>query len=337
MALNDNLTKTIEKNYQIGPIKSLKKNHRGFLSDSFVIETKKDKYLLKQYNINKNPKQQQVDFIEKSTLFFAKHNIPAITPLKNIFSKYYFVYNDNYYAIFPYINAKTYETSNLSDVAIVSLGKMLAKIHLAGRSGYPKYIGRTTKDWAKSKFLIEKRKILAVLNKKEVKTKVDHLFLEEMKIKEKLVNKYNINFKDLGLKSDHLTHGDYHARNVFFDKNDEVKYVFDFKSRISPRELDLGRSIELIFFSKKINKKSFSSAGKFIDSYIKYYPMKKQQIINGIKGTIIKHYYVLWKQREYYLNNNKTVVKLLKNSLDRLKYVSRDLDGFIEKITSNLN
>lgn len=263
--------------------------------------------------------------------FFNKAKIPVIFPIKTRDNNYRFLINSECYVLFPYIKNLRIVQVDLSPKALFSAGEMLAKIHLAGKSDYPVNEDLITKSWSKNKFNSRADYLLSIINKKNRKDKTDKILLEKIKFKVNLVNKNKLDFDDLGLVSDHLIHGDYHLRNFSFDKNNKINYVFDFKSKISPRVLELARSIDLICFDD-YRDKDFKNSGFFLKGYQSIYPLTTNEIKNGLKGNFIKNIHTLWSEEEYYLRNNKSVTKIFISSLTKIKFFSQNSSQIIEKI-----
>lgn len=322
----------IQRNYQISEIQSVSDPINGYLSHSYIVKTKRDQYFLKGYC---QRVVEKIDFAIQAMQFFSNTKIPVILPIKTRDDNYRFLINGECYILFPYIKNLLVAQENLSPKALFSAGKMLAKIHLAGKSGYPVNKDLITKSWSKDKFNSGADHLLSIINKKPKKGRVDKILIDKIKLKINLVNKNKLGFNDLGLVSDHLIHGDYHNRQFSFDKNDHINYVFDFKSKISPRALELARSTDLICFNNYRNE-DFEKSGIFLKGYQSTYPLTTNEIKNGLQGNFIKNIHTLWSEEEYYLRNNKTVTKIFQKSLEKLKFFSQNSNQIIERIVKGL-
>lgn len=332
--MNQKLKKLIEQKYNIGKIKNITKSSRGYLSHNYIIKTDGQKYFLKKkQTLNNN--DEKMNFICQATIFFAHQGIPIIEPIKTKDEKYFFKFEKNFHLLFPYVTGIKRERGKLSGKQIESMGAMMAKLHLAGRNGYPILERRITKSWSKNRFYQTYNEVIEVIKGKKKLDQIDKLFLEEMELKKDFVDKNTLSLEDFKLKSNHLVHGDYHDSNVLFDGKSNVKYIFDLKSVITPRVLELIRTIDMIFFKPKISERSFACAKLFLKSYQAIYPISKEELTNGIRARITKSYYTLWKEEEYYLNGNKSVSRIIASTIIGIKYYNDNTDIFIEKLTAD--
>lgn len=318
----------LKENYQIEGIESISDPINGYLSRSYIVKTKNNQYFLKGYC---QRTVKKIDFAIKAMQFFSNAEIPVILPIKTKDNNHGFLINNECYVLFPYIKNLRVVQVNLSPKALSSAGEMLAKIHLAGRSGYPVNKDLITKSWSKDEFNKRANNLLQIIDKKTNKDKTDKISLEKINLEIKLVNKNKLDFNKLGLVSNHLIHGDYHRRQISFDENDNINYVFDFKSKISPRALELARSTDLICFNN-YREESFKNSGMFLKGYQSIYPLTKNEIRNGILGNYIKECHVFWAEEAYYLNNNLMVVKIIKSDFEKLKFLSKNSNQIIERI-----
>lgn len=149
----------------------------------------------------------------------------------------------------------------------------------------------------------------------------------------RLVAENNLRYEELNLQNEHIIHGDYHGQNIFYDENEEVKYVFDLeKTGVSPRALEIARSLDFMCFSNNYEKESFEDADAFLSSYNEIYPIDKRELSCGIKAFYIRKARSLWIEREHYINGNRRVDCFLKGELSMLKYYSQNLNEFINKL-----
>lgn len=325
---NNQLKNIISKNYQLDEIVKIGNFIQGFSNEHTILATKNAKYFLKKHGQKFN---ERVSYFLEATSFFYKEGIPVIMPIKTKNNKLYFIYHDQYYSLYPYIVNLRTNQNNFSTQALNSSGQMLAKIHLAGKN-YPKGKKKNFRHWNKDEFNKRFTKIMSVFKKKTNQDKFDKLFLEKLSTKYKFVQKNKLFFNDFKLKCDHLTHGDYHQRNIAFDVRKQVKYVFDFKSKLAPRVLELVRSVDLICF-KNYGNIDYRKAKKFLTGYKSVYPIDQEELKQGIIAHHVKNFYQLWSEEEYYLNNNNPVGFLLESSIQRLKYSSQNLSLIIKELT----
>jgi len=322
----------IQKEYSIKDINSIENYKLGFLSDSFIVGSKNDKYFLKKY---RSRHKDALDLITKASLYFSKHSIPVIMPIKNSRDEYDFEFQSNKYSLFPFVKDIICK-SRLTNHELESAGKMLAKIHLAGKQCSLENSKRTTQSVEKEFTLERINKVVEVLNAKVHKNETDRKFMQMIDLYKMMINKYDFDMEKLGLISDHLTHGDYHLRNISFDESGNVNHIFDLKCLISSRFLELARSISLICFDTTncFCDNNFEKTKHYLAGYKSVYPLTKKGLRAGLMGYFIKNFHSIWMEEEYYLKNNKTVADLLDRSLYKTKYTSKHFDKIAEKITN---
>lgn len=98
--------------------------------------------------------------------------------------------------------------------------------------------------------------------------------------------------------------GDYFCDNVFFGKNDDVSYVFDFeKTQYAPPMYELFRSMFVSFLSIP-NQENLELAKKYIDAYLETYPFPKEVVKNSLVAAYQKQIHSLWIEEEHYLKNS---------------------------------
>jgi len=322
----------IQTEYGIKDIVSIENYKQGFLSDSFIVKSKNNKYFLKNY---RQRLQKSLDFTARGTQFFFKNGIPVVLPIKTTNSEYYSKLEETSYALFPFladINVK----SRLNIQDLKTAGKMLGKIHLAGKKCLFSDPGRTTKPMTKNFTVKRIDKVMSVIEKKKSLDKIDRQFLQMIELRKKLIEKYDFNMEKYGLVSDHLIHGDYHRRNISFDNKGNINYVFDLKCLTSSRFYELTRSMRLICFDSPdpFSKENLVKAKYYLSGYNSVYPFTKKELKSGLICHFSEQFHSFWKEEEYYLRNNKTVLELMDGSMKMLEYTSKNLDKVVEKITN---
>ncbi|MCC7436746.1 phosphotransferase [Candidatus Nomurabacteria bacterium] len=301
---------------------------KGFLSENHVLidNLGKKKYFLKRYRFDKEEKIKQIHIAKN---FFYEKGIPVIIPLKNKEEKTFFYFDNTYFALFPFIEPKHLDRKQLSDNSIISLGKMLANIHLAGKNtNLP--INEKFEGWNKDKLLNRIEELKLVINNHN---DFDILASEDISLRKSIISLNSITFENIGLSSDHLIHGDYHGGNVFFDEKGEVSYVFDFeKTLYAPRMFELFRSLVFIFFGDSFSEENILKAKLYLRSYIEVYPASKEELEKGFLLFYLRFVHGLWVQTEHYLKNNNRVDQFLKQDYERIKYLSENLDELTIKL-----
>ncbi len=303
---------------------------KGFLSENYFLSDGEDRFFLKKYRFDK---PNRIIEIHASKKYFSNGGIPVILPISFLDGKTFFEHDHTYYALFPFIEGRHIERGELSDTAIISLGKMLGKIHLLGKNSklvIEDYF--TIED--KEKIFKKIEDITKKISEVDTLSEFDKTANENIQIKKELLLKNTINFESLGLQSDHLIHGDYLEHNVLFDEHDNVKWVFDFeKTGYSPRTYELFRSMCYGFLSSGVTNINIDNARKYIDAYASVYPISYDEIKKGLQLFYVKSINGFWVESEHYLKDNTRVDHFLFEDHKRIKFLSENLDSLIDALT----
>jgi len=311
-------------------VSSSEKVTRGFLSDNYFLSDGKTKFFLKKYRFDNSNRIVEVHASKK---YFAEGGIPVILPMSLLDGKTFFEYDGAYYALFPFVEGKHIERGELTEAAIISLGKMLGRIHL---------LGKESKLVSDDRFKIENKEkifkkiedILTKISEVSSPSDFDKVALENVQMKKKLLLGNTMTFESLGLNCDHLIHGDYLDHNVFFDENDGVKWVFDLeKTNYSPRTYELFRSMVYGLLSADVTEVDLKNARKYIDAYSSVYPISKDEIKRGLQLYFVKTVHGFWVESEHYLKGNTRVDHFLFDDHKRIKYLSENLDLLVDVLT----
>ena len=300
---------------------------KGSLSENHVLTDGKTRYFLKRYRFD-NP--DRIVEIHASKQYFADGGIPVILPIPLLSGKTFFEYKASYYALFPFVEGKHLERGELSETSIISLGRMLGRIHL---------LGRESRLVIHDKFKIENEEktfkkiedILAKIKEVGVQSDFDKMALENVRMKKELLLKNRMTFESLGFSCDHLIHGDFLDHNVFFDEHGDAKWVFDFeKTNYSPRAFELFRSMTYIFLPANVTKADLERARRYVDAYSSVYPISKDEIKKGLQLYFVKVIHGFWVESEHYLKGNTRVDHFLFNDARKIKYLSENLESLID-------
>lgn len=303
---------------------------RGFLSDNYFLSDGKNKFFLKKYRFDNS---SRIAEIHASKKYFADGGIPVILPVSLLNGDTFFEHDGAYYALFPFVEGKHLERGNLTEASIISLGQMLGKIHLLGKES-KLAIDDHFKIESEENTLKKIENILTKISEISVQSDFDKVALENVKMKKELLLKNSITFESLGLNCDHLIHGDYLDHNVFFDENDNVKWVFDFeKTNYSPRTYELFRSMVYGLLSADVTEADLENARKYMDAYSSVYPISKEEIKRGLQLYFIKTIHTFWVESEHYLKENTRVDNFLLDDHKRIKYLSKHLDLLVNVLT----
>lgn len=316
----------------IEEISSVQEVTEGYLSQNTILQSKKRKFFLKQYRNTYT--EDDVSDIDRVSLFFSHKNIPIILPLINNQDKGYFTLNNRIYSLFPFVNGVKVDRKNIDKKSIKTLAQTLANIHLLSINGPPIKISAQQGDIDSTRFLKDYPKILEILNSIKDKGGFDNLALELLSLKHSIVERNIGKIKRLKIKRDHLLHGDYHEKNVFLDKNKNVKYIFDLeKTEMGDRLHEVVRSMDFICLNEAYDDSGIKKACLYIRSYNKLYPILKKDFLNALENYYFKKANSLWIERTHYLEKSDRVDCFLKNQLASLKFLPKNyerLAKFIE-------
>jgi Ser/Thr protein kinase RdoA (MazF antagonist) len=321
----EKLISTINSLYDFNNEVSIqRKINQGYLTENHILGNKKEKFFLKKYRSFGLARLEKIQKVKK---FFAEKGIPAILPLENKNKKTLLKFERNFYSIFPYAKGRQIKWSKLSDEALKSCGVLLANIHLQSKGGHPGLIGERPFAWNREKFLARIRKILRIISRKKIKTSFDKKAEKFILRKIYLAEKNAVDYSELGLKSDHLIHGDFHEENMFFDSNNQIKYIFDWeKTNTSPRAVEIARAMEFLCFYGSYKNKNFRKAKIFLKEYNKAYLIKKKELEKGIIVWYLNQVHSRWILEEHYLKKNNRTDCLLANHIKFLNYYSKNLE-----------
>ena len=149
------------------------------MSENYVLSGDNQTFFLKKYRFDN---AKRIEEIHASKKCFADGGIPVILPIPLLNSKTFFEYKGALYTLFPFVEGFHLERGNLTDSAIVSLGKMLGRIHLLGRDSQLSNQDYLRKD-DKVKTLQIMDKILAVITAKGSLDDFDKMALENIQKK----------------------------------------------------------------------------------------------------------------------------------------------------------
>ena len=266
-------------------VASFERVTKGFLSDNYFITDEKTKYFLKKYRFDNADRIFEIHSVKH---FFANGGIPVILPISSLNGTTFFEHDGGYYALFPFIDGKHFESGKLPRSAVESMASMLGKIHL---------LGKDAKLNVSESFKIENREItlrkidniLSIINSKNNKDDFDKMALKNIELKRDLLLNSNQTIDQIGLKNDHLIHGDYLDQNLFFDDKDRVKYVFDLeKSNYSLRTFELFRSMFNSIFLFEDTGVDLEKASIYLRSYSAVYPISVDELRKGLQLYFLK-------------------------------------------------
>ena len=109
------------------------------------------KFFLKQYRGRTGEEVFETKFAER---YFAQHGLPIILPIHDRFGRPAFLFEDEWFSLFPHIDAKQPQYGALTDSFLHELGTMLAKMHRVGSLIHSESF-RRLRLWDVNQFLFE--------------------------------------------------------------------------------------------------------------------------------------------------------------------------------------
>lgn len=304
---------------------------KGFLSENYVISSGTQKFFLKKYRFDDSKRIREIHASKK---YFADGGIPVILPIPLLTGETFFEFSNAYYAVFPFVNGRHIERGALTKSAIVSMGEMLGQIHLLGKNSQL-VIDDHFKIEDKEKTFKKIEDILIQIEAKDPLDAFDKAALESVYMKKDLLLANTLRFESFNLQCDHLVHGDYLDHNVFFDQHDAVQYVFDFeKTNYSPRTYELFRSMIYGLLTAEVTETDLENAKTYLKAYSSVYPISKDEIRRGVQLFFVKAIHGFWVESEHYVKENTRVDGFLFDDQKRIKYLSENLDIFVDFLNS---
>ncbi|MDR6193339.1 phosphotransferase [Siphonobacter sp. SORGH_AS_0500] len=332
--MDDQLRNIIFKKYNID-VQNTSSIEGGYLTNNIEILSFGKRFFLKQ---QRTDTASNIGFIEdiEDTLFQA--GIPVILPYKTIDDKKHFIFNDQIYTLYPYINGHKISFDNLEKMHIEAMGDLLSKIHLATKIEDTKILGNNIREgWDTGKSKLKLQKIYELIDIKKNKTIFDINAKSNIQKKISFLESNTLKLDDLNIKNNCILHGDYWQENVFFAKNGKVQNVFDFeKSVIGADCIELIRSMFIICFNSRYNTNNFEKSTRFLNSYLSMNPINKTNIKNSIHAYIMRIFHSNWIESEHYIEKNYRLDSLYVNSIQNVNFFSEETDYFIDKIINKL-
>ncbi len=327
------LLRYIDSRYKLRLSDETKRIGRGYLSHNFLLQDQSRSYFLKQYGIRDPKRLAQIHEVK---LFFYQQGIPVILPLYDAAGATFFEFGQLWYALFPFIEARFLEAP-LSFAALQAAGTMLAHIHQAGRSKKRPLVQLTAEGWNKQDFIVHAERLIHLIEQQKTSNTFDQQVLSHLKWRIPIVSALGDRYEQHGLQNDHLIHGDYHEKNLFFNAQDQVTEVYDFeKTKLSPRILEVGRSMNLITLSQSLDAAAIAKAKMYLQSYIEQYPLSKDEVANMIDLYYHKRLHDLWIEEEHYLNANTRLDDILDGFYYVIRYYAKHLDQIRKEIMKDL-
>jgi Ser/Thr protein kinase RdoA (MazF antagonist) len=295
-------------------------------------------YFLKQMRSEIVGTEERIREILDVQTYFSDQGLPVVRPVATTNGTFYINRPEGYYTLYPFVSHRLIPKNELSDKNITSLAQTLAAMHRAGAKG-DMIISKVFKGWKEPhKFNETIARLRDTINERKlagISTSLDELVLQGLEIKEDIVNGIGRAYEDLGLNSDHLTHGDFHERNIFFDETDRVAAIIDFDTvEMAPRSREIARACDLLCLDKRnLIGLALEKARLFLRTYREEYPVSLEELKKGWRVHLMKTGMSLFGYIEYYYANGKNAEHFIRDEhAQHLKFYWDNLDEIVSSI-----
>jgi Ser/Thr protein kinase RdoA (MazF antagonist) len=325
----EDLFPLLEKLFGFSSIQDLVLIVGGHLSKNFLLLVGGEKYFLKQYRYKLNPVIHQIKFAET---FYSSKGVRVIMPLRDRFDRPAFFFNGNWFSLFPFIDKKAIEISQLTDDGLMTLANQLGVMHTAGKDA-----GKTTQSllmWDKNRFNLDVCELEMKLESTDVQETTNMLIASVLEQKKKFVEKNIFALEDISLPFDTLLHGDLSYQNVFFSPDQkQIDYVFDFeKTARGPRAFELARSICINVFDDGWDDKRLEKATLFLRAYQEVAPITYEEFLIGLRAYLVLTAHQLWIEWKILFCGETKYIPLLRSHSIRINHLGDGIDTLATSI-----
>lgn len=324
----------LHKNYLLPALHHATPVAAGYLSQNWVITAGNNRYFLKQYRFDD---VERVAAAHAALFHFHRAGLPAILPLATREDQRICTTADRHYTLFPFVAGRQLCRGALPIVAIQSMGTMLGRLHRAGHNVRLPQLRQWRLKADRSLFVADASAILERIIQQPTLTPFDLLAEQTVRLQLALVEQTPMDLAVSALQPDHLIHGDYHDSNLFFNKADDVAYLFDWeKAEIAPREVELVRALLFTCFSNPNNFRgtflppNFEQAALFLSAYHSQYSIEPERFIEALRIRYWGSLCSLWVVTEHYLYQNTRVDPFLESTLAEISYFAEHLPQMID-------
>ncbi len=323
----------IQQHYSLGAVLSYEKIQEGVCTENYRIETSTGVYLLKQHRGNTIPK---LDTIEKTQFFLRDNMVPAVTPVMVNNNEYHIIVDEKYYSIYPFVTGFDGQDAGPLWNKTIHMGQLLAHMHLLSKDGLP--FNACDQGYfmpqAPAKLLLEMERLEEIISADKDEDGFKKEALESFALKRQLLkeNPDAYLIKSEAMSERHITHGDFHTGNMFFDEEGKVSALFDFEhAGAAPRMYELVRSFMMIF-NHFYEEKNWDRVIVFLKAYHEIYPFSAEHLAQAIEGFYIKNFSTLWIEKFHYVDHNFRADSLLLKHHNTIIYLRDNREVFTKKL-----
>lgn len=313
----------IEELFGLGKVTSVQDAPGDYRCRNYFIKINDKPYFLKQYDNRLSGSVHEIKFSEK---FFAEHGIPIIIPINDRLGRPAFWEKNNWYSLFPFVDGKMPDPESYSDITLKSMGRMLARIHVAGKEMGNKSF-QHLRLWDPSAFNMEYIALKNAFERKQEPSEVDIAVMQRLEIKAKIVDANRFSPHDIPHTHNTLLHGDFIYQNVFIDQGGEVTHVYDLeKTTLGPRSYELARSVFISCFDTGWDEKQLEQARTFVSAYREIAPISFQEFLSGLQLYLINFAHLTWVEAKILLDGSTSHIWLISAQSDRVHHLEDDIE-----------
>ncbi|NBS41360.1 hypothetical protein EBS80_01755 [bacterium] len=323
------LNEKLGQYFHVGTVRGVSLVHGGYMSQNFRVETDAGTYFLKQY---RNRMSAGVYEVKDSEEFFALNGLPVILSVRDAFGRDAFWIDGNWYSLFPFVDGHCPSFGTLRTRTFSSLGRMLARFHVAGRAPQGSY-HRQLGAWDRRGFRLEFVELEQELLSRATLTDAERRMLDVLRFKARLVERNETALGDFRLPFDVLLHGDFVYQNVFVDREGEVTRVFDFeKTCMGPAAYELARSVFLNCFEDGLDDRNVERGRAFLIAYRSVRPVSFEEFLEGVRMYAISLFHMTWIEARSILYRNDESMPIYERHAKRVEMLSGDVRPLCERL-----
>jgi Ser/Thr protein kinase RdoA (MazF antagonist) len=298
---------------------------------NFKVHTLNQIYFLKQYRGRSSEEVFETKFAER---FFADNQVPIILPIQDRFGRPAFQFQEEWFSLFPFVNAQQPHANILSDAFLRSLGTHLAKLHRAG-SLVRLDSFRRLRLWDVEQFMFEMVDLKTMLEREREHPGVPSFVLDTMEKKIAFVTQERKSPQSFTLPFDCLLHGDPIYQNTFVDEHDEVIALFDLEDAcVGPRAYEVGRAVLINCFEDGWGEEQYRRARIFMAAYLHVFPLSLEEFRQGVEMYMIKNAHKLWFEAKHLFDENDETRRCYEAHALRVEHLKDNWQTFCGRIHS---
>lgn len=326
----DHLGKRLKDLFGFKNVLSFEFVHGGYMSQNFRVETDRGTYFLKQY---RNRINTIIHEIKEAEHFFASPDIPVILPIQDRHEREAFWFNGYWFSLFPFIFGKSPTAGAMDPTLIGNLAKMLALLHLKGKT-FSRFPFQLLRLGTPKKFHLEQVELLRLLEKRKQKTALDERMAQLLQQKAVYIRSVNVGPKDVCLQYDQLLHGDFQYCNVFMDETGQITHVYDLeRACLGPTEYEVARSLMLNCFDDGWESRNIQLARHYLETYRTLHPLSLEGFKDGMQLYAYNILHMTWIEARYLIFGVDTQLDLFNRHANRVEFfATQDVLSFCEEI-----